>query len=167
MNKSLRAQTDYGFVFDPPFPWQKEEVAKRLPHRPPMFLIHQVDTVVPWSYCLAWNFISPDDPIFGGHFPHQPIYPGVMILESLGQSAAVLFQASSDAPLGECLLTGVKDARFFHPVLPGDALRCEVNIERERPPFFWNRGRAFVKHKCVATALLIAYCRNADELVSH
>jgi 3-hydroxyacyl-[acyl-carrier-protein] dehydratase len=77
------------------------------------------------------------EPALQGHFPGNPVMPGVMIVEACAQATAVLGHISYDAGLTQCLLTEVTGARFRRPVVPGDTLRIEATVIKRRPPFFW------------------------------
>ncbi|MCY4381500.1 MAG: 3-hydroxyacyl-ACP dehydratase FabZ [Proteobacteria bacterium] len=134
-----------------------KEVKKYLPHREPFLLIQHVDTVVPWRKCIAYNQIRVDDPVFVGHFPGRPIYPGVLILESLAQSFGLLLHASSQLSVAEFrrasgVLSGIDKSRFLHPVLPGECLRCVVELTAKKPPLYVSHCEAYVGDKKVAKA---------------
>lgn len=141
----------------PSSPWLREEIEKRLPHRPPFLLLSQVDHISAWGECLAWNRVSPRDGVFAGHFPQNPVYPGVLILESLAQASAVLLQFSQGRPFDTCYLARCDQARFSKPVLPGDEVRLDVEFIKKRPPFFWSHGKASVAGTVVVQARMTAY----------
>lgn len=141
----------------PDFPWYRAEVDEALPHRPPFALISKVDTASIWGECIAYNEISPNDPIFTGHFPGNPVYPGVLVLESLAQTSALLLHFSEGRPLDLCYLARANNVRFIQPVEPGATLKCQVTFIKRRPPFFWSQGRAFILGELVAKADMTAY----------
>ena len=135
-------------------------IPSALPHRPPFLLIDRVSSLEVWSTCVAYNQISKTDPVFDGHFPGNPIYPGVLVLESLAQAAAFLLQVS-DQSFGKRLgmLSGIDKARLLKPVLPGSLLRCEVTLTKKKPPFYFSDCQAFVGDTLVATSRISAhYC---------
>lgn len=132
-------------------------IPEMLPHRDPFLLIDQVESLTVWKQCVAYNHIAVDDEVFRGHFPDQPIYPGVLILESLAQSAGFLLQVSRGATDGYGVLSSVDKARFIKPVAPGSVLRCQVSLVHKKPPFFFSYGEAFVDDILVARSKLSAY----------
>ena len=141
----------------PPFPWSEQEIQRSLPHRNPFLLLSKIDEVSIWQHCFAWNYVSMDDPVFAGHFPEHPVYPGVMVLESLAQASGVMVQYSQGRPLDTCYLARVNNGRFLKPVLPGDEVRLEVKFLKKRPPFFWSYGEASVGDALVVQVDMTAY----------
>ncbi len=141
-----------------PLPWFTQEIEKFLPHRHPFLLIDRVVELVPNEKIVAIKNISMSDPMLQGHFPGQPIYPGVLILESMAQTAGVLgrtiLQNSST-----CFLTEITEARFRRLVVPGDTLRLEITREKDRKTFFWFSAQAFVDGELATTAKLSALLR--------
>ena len=127
-----------------------------LPHRYPFLLIDRVVELQP-ERALAVKNVSHNEPFFGGHFPGRPVMPGVLIVEALAQTAAVLAMslAEGDArPL--FMLTGLDKVRFRKPVVPGDQLRCEVRILRRHRPLWRMQAVATVDGELVAEAELSA-----------
>jgi 3-hydroxyacyl-[acyl-carrier-protein] dehydratase len=97
---------------------EKNEIEKIIPHRPPFLWIDRVEALEPGIRCVAWLTVDAENPIFAGHFPARPILPGVLLIEAVAQTAAVM--------MGSALLAAVNRFKFFKPVLPGTELRIET-----------------------------------------
>ena len=109
------------------------EILNYLPHRYPFILLDRVVSYEPGKRVVALKNVSVNEPFFQGHFPGNPIMPGVMILEALAQAAAILSFKSLQYESTENLLyyfVGIDNARFKKPVTPGDQLMLEVDIVR-------------------------------------
>lgn len=101
------------------------EVREYLPHRYPFLLVDRVISVEPGKRIEAYKNVSVNEPFFNGHFPHEPIMPGVLILEALAQAAGILGFVTTDKKPADgfiYLLVGSDKARFKRPVVPGDRL---------------------------------------------
>ncbi len=106
---------------------ERNEIEKIIPHRSPFLWIDQVEELVPGNHCVAWLSVDAQNPIFAGHFPARPILPGVIMIEAVAQTAAVMMgSAAADATMGSALLAAVNRFKFFKPVLPGMILRIET-----------------------------------------
>jgi 3-hydroxyacyl-[acyl-carrier-protein] dehydratase len=120
-----------------------------IPHRAPFLLVDQVsDYELGKSIVASFNVVA-ELPVFEGHFPQSPIFPGVMIVEGIAQAGAILGRLSFSDKTG-CLLTEVENARFKRQVLPGDVLRYEVNLVKQRAAFIWFEGCAYVGNELAA-----------------
>ena len=122
-----------------------KEVLAHLPQRFPMVMIDRVIGFEPGKRIVAIKNVSINEPYFQGHFPHHPIFPGVLILEAMAQAACILsFRTRKDTPNDNAIYyyVGIDDARFKKPVVPGDQLEVEVLFERQL--------RAIAKFSCVA-----------------
>jgi 3-hydroxyacyl-[acyl-carrier-protein] dehydratase len=130
------------------------EIAALLPHRFPFQFIDRVLEFEDGVRIVALKNVSINEPFFRGHFPEQPLMPGVLICEALAQAGALLAHRSTDGvgPGHVGVLAGLNRARFRRPVLPGDQLRLEViSLKRHRP--LWKmRGTARVDGRVVAEA---------------
>lgn len=120
------------------------ELVALLPHRPPFRFVDSVDRCVPGAAVTARWRISGGEPWLAGHFPGNPIVPGVLQLEALAQAGAVAVLASAEHADRLPLFGGVEEVRFRRPVVPGDELVLEVEIERLGGRGGWGRGRATV-----------------------
>jgi len=110
------------------------EVLAHLPHRYPMLMIDRVTQCEPGKRIVALKNVSASEPYFPGHFPNRPIMPGVLILEAMAQAAGVLvFRSSGTKPDENTVYyyVGIDNARFKKPVVPGDQLEIEVQMERQ------------------------------------
>jgi 3-hydroxyacyl-[acyl-carrier-protein] dehydratase len=125
-------------------------IQKCIPHRFPFLLIDKVIELEPHKKIRAVKNISISDSILQGHFPENPIYPGVLIIEGIAQASAVLGHYSRSSSEGKVLLTEVTKARFKRKVIPGDTLHYEVEVAKTRSPFFWFEGKAFIGDEAVA-----------------
>ncbi len=107
------------------------EILEYLPHRYPFLLIDRVLEVVPGKRITALKNVTINEPFFPGHFPHHPVMPGVLIIEALAQTAAILsFKTMGSKPDDKSVyyFVGIDGARFKRPVTPGDQLILEVSI---------------------------------------
>ncbi len=135
-----------------------QEVLDHLPHRYPFLLIDRVIEVVPGQLLRGYKNVSINEPFFPGHFPAQPVMPGVLILEALAQAAGVLaFKTVGRQPTDTSLfyLAGVDGVRFKRPVVPGDQLMLEVKVLRKSRGFWKFAGEASVDGQFVAGGQII------------
>ncbi len=125
----------------------QEEIKKILPHRDNMLLIEEVYEKENTAY--GKYHVRGDEWFLQGHFPENPVVPGVILCEMLAQSACVLLsEAMTDGRLP--LFTGLNNVRFKTPVKPGDTFEAECKIVRAKPPFYFAEGTGFVEGKiCV------------------
>lgn len=110
-----------------------QEILRYLPHRFPFLLIDRVLELEPGNRIVALKNVTINEPFFQGHFPENPVMPGVMIIEALAQAAAILSFKSFNHTSTDNLIyyfVGIDNARFKKPVLPGDQLVIEVNMLR-------------------------------------
>lgn len=110
------------------------EILNYLPHRFPFLLIDRVLSCEPGKNIVAIKNVSINEPYFQGHFPGNPVMPGVMILESLAQAAAILSFLKLNRDSTHKLLyyfVGIERARFKQPVIPGDQLKLDVTMSRK------------------------------------
>ncbi len=128
--------------------------ASLLPHRYPMVLVDKVLNYIPNESIEAIKCLSSLDPYFQGHFPGDPIFPGVYYIEGLAQAGGLLVGHSlkETHPNLEIkfLLTGVQSAKFRKPSVPGDTLYYHVKLVRSRQKFFWFSGLVKVEQEIVA-----------------
>src|SRR5690349_20919148 len=109
------------------------EVMRRLPHRYPFLLVDRVLECVSGKNIRALKNVTINEPFFPGHFPHRPVFPGVIILEALAQTAGILaFVTAGVYPDSErpMYFVGIDNARFRKPVEPGDQLILKATLER-------------------------------------
>jgi len=130
------------------------EVMRRIPHRYPLLLVDRAENYLAHSSITGIKNVTHNEPFFQGHFPGNPVMPGVLIVEALGQTGAVLMSKSLDADVtGKAIFfMSVDGARFRKPVRPGDQLRMKVVVIKHRGDLFKFRGEAFVDGKLAAEA---------------
>ena len=135
-----------------------ENILQKLPHRYPFLLI---DRVVSWEAHKSietFKNVSINEPFFQGHFPGQPVMPGVLIIEALAQSAGILAYLSDEKSYKEYLfyLAGIENARFKQVVIPGDVLRLNVTLKTQKSKFWKVEGKAYVGDNLVCCADLMS-----------
>lgn len=136
-------------------PMGVREIERLLPHRYPFLLLDRIIELEPRQRIVAIKNVTANEPFFPGHFPGNPIMPGVLVLEALAQAGALLILHEDEVP-GRHLIyfTGVDGARFRRPVVPGDQLRLEVLALRFRSTAGRMQGRAFVGDHLAAEGTL-------------
>ena len=118
-----------------------DQVLELLPHRPPFLLVDEVEELEPGVRCVAARTLRDDDFWFAGHFPGNPVMPGVLIVEALAQAATIAAASGGDIAGKIGLFAGIDKVRFKRVVKPGDTLRLEAEIVAVHGPV----GRAKVK----------------------
>lgn len=136
-----------------------EAIMGLLPHRPPFLLVDRVVALEPGKRIVALKAVTMNEPFFAGHFPGHPVMPGVLILEALAQTAALLAMKSLTAEQTARKVTylmGIDGARFRRPVVPGDRLELTVEITKRKDPVWKERGEARGDGELVAEADFMA-----------
>ena len=128
------------------------EIMDLLPHRYPFLLVDRVTHYELGASIEAYKNISFNEPCFTGHFPGQPIFPGVLILEALAQAAGILGFKSEADNSKLYLFAGVDNARFKKPVVPGDRLDLSVQLIKERRGIWKFTGTASVDGEVVCSS---------------
>ena len=128
-----------------------------IPHRYPMLLVDRVLDYQPGKWLHAIKNVSINEPVFNGHFPNLPIFPGVLILESLAQATGILgFKSTDSREENEMyLFASIDKARFKRPVVPGDTMHLHVDFIKERRGMWKFYGEARVDCKVVCSADLM------------
>ncbi|MEJ6473473.1 3-hydroxyacyl-ACP dehydratase FabZ [Pseudoalteromonas piscicida] len=131
-----------------------QEILKLLPHRYPMLLVDKVVDYKPGEHLHAIKNVTINEPIFTGHFPEQPIFPGVLILEAMAQATGLLgFKTVENRSENELyLFAAIDNARFKQPVLPGDTMHLHVKFEKERRNIWKFSAEAKVEGNIVCSA---------------
>jgi len=138
------------------------EIQKILPHRYPFLLVDRVVDLTPKETIVAYKNVSISEPVFQGHFPGHPIYPGVMILEGMAQAGGILaFKSMEDMSEEEIAnkvvyFMSIDKAKFRAPVKPGDQLEYRVSVIRNKGAIWLLKGEAFVDGKLTSEAELKA-----------
>jgi 3-hydroxyacyl-[acyl-carrier-protein] dehydratase len=138
------------------------EILKSLPHRYPILLVDRVLEIEAGKRIVALKNVTINEPFFMGHFPQRPVMPGVMMLEALAQASALLgFKTLGTTPDGNTVVyfVGIDNARFKRPVEPGDQLRLESEILRNKAGIFKFATRAMVGDELAAEAELMCTMR--------
>ena len=130
------------------------EILERIPHRYPFLLIDRAHDYRPSESIVGIKNVTYNEPFFAGHFPGNPVMPGVLIIEALGQTGGVLMSKSLDVdPAGKTIFfMSIDNCRFRHPVRPGDVLRMDVNVVFHRRGIFKFHGKASVDDNLAAEA---------------
>lgn len=124
-----------------------DEILRRLPHRYPFLLVDKCRDYQPGRSITGIKCVSASEPHFQGHFPENPVMPGVLIIEALAQTGAVLMSKTLDADIATTVIyfLGVERARFRKPVRPGDFLEMSVEVVASRRGVFKFKGEARVE----------------------
>lgn len=130
------------------------EILRRLPHRYPFLLVDRAVDYIASKSIRGIKCVTINEPYFPGHFPHEPVMPGVLQIEAMAQTGAVLMSRSLDVDVTKntILFMSVDNARFRRPVRPGDVLEMPVEVLFARRNIFKFRGRAEVNGELAAEA---------------
>lgn len=132
-----------------------EGIMEIIPHRPPFLLIERVEDLEPGVRCTAYKTIREDEYPLSGHFPGEPIMPGVLIVEALAQAGAVA-ELSLESNKGKiALFAGIDNVRFRRQVVPGDTLKLEIEIVKRRGPIGKGEAKATVNGEVAAEGTLM------------
>ena len=151
LQKRFQARANSNYLFD------IQGIMNVLPHRYPFILVDRIVDIIPGERLTAIKNVTVNEPFFTGHFPKQAVMPGVMIVESMAQAGAFLILNSMDDPSKKNMfITGIEKARFRVPVIPGDQLRIEMELNKFRLGLARLVGRCYVGDKLVADAVVLA-----------
>ncbi len=128
------------------------EIMDYLPHRYPLLLLDRVTEYEPRKRAAGYKNLTINEPFFQGHFPGNPLMPGVYILEAMAQLGGTLIISPQEFGRRAAVLTGIEKARFRRPVIPGDRLDIEVTFVRMRSKMGWCTGSSSVDGKLVCSA---------------
>jgi len=142
----------------PTLPIDITRIMKMLPHRYPILLVDRVVEVEPDVRAVGIKNVTFNEPFFQGHFPGHPVMPGVLIIEALAQTAAVMaISTMGEAVEGKVIyFMTIENAKFRKPVTPGDQLRMTVEKDKARGNIWRFRGKAEVDGRTVAEAAFSA-----------
>ena len=157
-----------GVVFD------ANAIERILPHRYPFLLVDKIIELEIDKRVVGVKSVTANEPFFQGHFPDFPVMPGVLIVESMAQLGAILAfysvrQSQDEAMKGELnkyipLFTGIEEAKFRRPVVPGDTLRIELNVIKQRGTIWRLSGQAFVEDKLATEAVIQAILQKRTKI---
>ncbi len=130
------------------------EVMRRLPHRYPFLLVDKAQDYVAGTSITGIKNVTHNEPFFPGHFPIDPVMPGVLIVEAMAQTGALLMSKTLDVAVeGKVIMfMSIDGVRFRKPARPGDQLHLKVVVTRQRGDIFKFRGETFIEGKLAAEA---------------
>lgn len=129
-----------------------KEIQKFLPHRYPFLLVDRIIEIEPGTKAIGIKNVTVNEEFFQGHFPGQPIMPGVLIIEAMAQVAGLLAFRSGVTVGKSVYFMSIEKAKFRRPVVPGDQLRLEIHILQQRGNVWRFSGSASVGEKVAAEA---------------
>ncbi|MDD2366226.1 MAG: 3-hydroxyacyl-ACP dehydratase FabZ [Desulfuromonadaceae bacterium] len=133
------------------------EIMKILPHRYPFLMVDKIVELEVGKKIVGTKNVTINEPFFQGHFPGHPVMPGVLVIEAMAQVSAILAYSSDESIRSKITyFTGIDNARFRKPVLPGDQLRFEVNVTGCKRGIWFFTAKAFVAGLLVTEAELKA-----------
>ena len=131
-----------------------KEIMEILPHRQPFLLLDAVEDMEPGIFATAQKCVSYNEPYFAGHFPQEPVMPGVLILEALAQTGAVAILSLPENKGKTAYFAAVKDAKFKRKVVPGDILTLKTEIIKRKGLMGIGRAEATVNGEVAVVAEL-------------
>jgi 3-hydroxyacyl-[acyl-carrier-protein] dehydratase len=135
--------------------WDIEWIMSVLPHRYPILLVDRVLEIEPQKRIVAIKNVTINEPIFAGHFPGRPVFPGVLLIEGMAQAGGLLLlQDIPDREKKLIYFAGIEEAKFRRPVVPGDQVRYELEVLRLRSTFSKLAGRVTVDGQLCAEAVI-------------
>ena len=131
-----------------------KEIMEIIPHRYPFLLIDTIEEIEPGVRAVGKKCVSMNEPYFQGHFPGNPVMPGVLIIEALAQVGAVAMLAQESFTGKTAYFAGIQNARFREKILPGDGLMLETEIIKVKGPIGVGKAMATVNGKKAVEAEL-------------
>ena len=132
-----------------------QDIVKILPHRYPFVLIDRIEEVKPGEYVNAIKNVTINEPYFQGHFPGQPVMPGVLSLESIAQTTAFLMLHELDDPMKKNMfISGVDKVRFRRLITPGDQLYINIRLKMKKLNLYKFEGNIKIDNKLTVQALI-------------
>ena len=131
-----------------------KEIMEIIPHRQPFMLVDTIEELEEGRRAVGKKCVTYNEPFFAGHFPGEPVMPGVLIIEAMAQVGAVAMLVQPDFKGKTAYMAAIRSAKFKGKVIPGDVLRLEVEIVKVKGPMGIGVGKAYVEGKMVAQAEL-------------
>lgn len=131
-----------------------EQIKAIIPHRYPFLLIDQIDDIIE-NTIIGRKAVTINEPFFQGHFPEKAVMPGVLIIEALAQTGAVLLLSQEQFKGKIAYFAGIDQVRFKQVVRPGDVLKLEVRLTRQRSSIGFASAKAYVNDQVVCSAELM------------
>ena len=128
------------------------QIMEIIPHRHPFMLLDTIEEMEPGKRVAARKCVSFNEPYFAGHFPGEPVMPGVLIIEAMAQAGAVAMLSQPQMKGQTAYFAGISSAKFKKKVVPGDVLELEVEIVKVKGPIGIGRGTAMVDGQLAASA---------------
>jgi 3-hydroxyacyl-[acyl-carrier-protein] dehydratase len=140
------------------------EIQKILPHRYPFLLVDQIVEMEVGKKITGIKNVTFNEPFFQGHFPGQPIMPGVLIIEAMAQVGGILaFKSAPEMLGGNVYFMSIDKAKFRKMVVPGDQLSLRIEVIQTRPPYWRLSGKSYVNNDVVCEAELMAMISKKKE----
>lgn len=130
------------------------QIMEIIPHRQPILMVDRIIEFEPGKRAVGIKNISANEPVFQGHYPGNPIFPGVLIVEAMAQTGAVALMSQPEFAGKVPLFAGIDECKFKRPVVPGDQLRLEVEIVTVRRGLGIGSGKAYVGNDLKAEAII-------------
>jgi 3-hydroxyacyl-[acyl-carrier-protein] dehydratase len=132
-----------------------KQIMEIIPHRYPFLLVDRIEEMEPGKSCVGYKNVTMNEPFFQGHFPSEPVMPGVLIIEALAQVGAVAILSKEEFKGKIAYFGGINNAKFKRKVVPGDVLKLEIEMTSVKGPIGMGSAKATVNGQLAASAELI------------